>query len=111
MTTKNKILFALVLLGLAMMSLALVGSMWIGFSIDVAQSVSLIGELLMLSAVVIFIGPAKFFKGMYLIFVAYMIYACITGIIVFESVLHATLYAVLAILLLASLVAIVFKSK
>jgi hypothetical protein len=111
MTTKNKIAFVLFSLSIVIIALAAIFSYRMGLDWVIVGSMYSVAAVVLDTALILWIGFARFLRYVYLMFVFGMVLFCAAFVVATDNVLVWIGSGVVSVLLIASLIPVVFKSR
>ena len=111
MTTKNKIAFVLFSLSIVIIALAAIFSYKMGLDWVIVGSMYSAAAVVLDTALILWIGFARFLRYVYLMFVFGMVLFCAAFVVATDNVLVWIGSGVVSVLLIASLIPVVFKSR
>lgn len=111
MTTKNKVSFALFSTAVLLIALAAIGGFRLGLSEVACGIMYSVAFVLMDISLILWIGISRFLRYFYMLLVLVAVIFCIAIFIVSDNILVWIGSVSFAIIAVASLVPVVFKSK
>lgn len=111
MTTKNKISFAMFIVGVLLIALAAIGSFKIGLDAVVSSAMYSIAAALIDVALILWLGISRYLRCFYLMLVLGIVILCVVFIVASEDIVVWISAGVVAVVAVASLIPVVFKGS
>lgn len=111
MSTKNKVLFALLSISCLLLAVSVIGVTRLGLNATVGTAMFYVAVALFDIVLLIWLGIRRVLRYLYIAFVFGVVIGCVAVIALTDSIITWIVSIVFAILAVASLIPIVFKSK